>query len=99
MRQQYPLATVSTGAKEQTFLAMRIGFSSIVMKGQTAFLILDDAFQHSDWPRRTNLMDQILRLASSGWQVFYLTMDNHIRDLFLKAGEKLGDRFRSRELC
>ena len=97
--EEYPLATVSTGAKEQTFLAMRIGFSSIVMKGQTAFLILDDAFQHSDWPRRTNLMDQILRLVSSGWQVFYLTMDDHIRALFLKAGEKLGDRFRTGELC
>lgn len=96
---EYPLATISTGAKEQTFLAMRIGFSSIITKGQTAFLILDDAFQHSDWPRRTNLMDQILRLVKSGWQVFYFTMDDHIRDLFLKAGEKLGDRFRSLELC
>jgi len=96
---EYPLATVSTGAKEQAFLAMRIGFSSIIMKGQTAFLILDDAFQHSDWPRRTNLMDQVLSLVKSGWQVFYFTMDDHIRDLFLKAGEKVGDKFRSLELC
>ena len=96
--EEYPLAEVSTGAREQAFLAMRIGFSSIAMKGQTAFLILDDAFQHSDWPRRTNLMDQVLRLVKSGWQVFYFTMDDHIRDLFLKAGEKVGDRFRSLEL-
>ena len=97
--EEYPLGTVSTGAKEQAFLAMRMGFSSIIMKGQTAFLILDDAFQHSDWPRRTNLMDQVLSLIKSGWQVFYFTMDDHIRDLFLKAGEKVGDKFRSLELC
>jgi len=97
--EEYPLADVSTGAREQVFLAMRMGFSSIIMKGQTAFLILDDAFQHSDWPRRTNLIGQILGLVESGWQVFYFTMDDHIRDLFLKAGEKVGDRFRSLELC
>ncbi len=97
--EEYSLADISTGAREQAFLAMRMGFSSIIMKGQTAFLILDDAFQHSDWPRRTNLMNQILRLMESGWQVFYFTMDDHIRDLFLKVGEKVGDRFRSLELC
>lgn len=97
--EEYPLADVSTGAREQAFLAMRMGFCSIIMKGQTTFLILDDAFQHSDWPRRTNLMDQILRLVKSGWQIFYFTMDDHIRDLFLKVGEKVGDRFRSLELC
>jgi uncharacterized protein YhaN len=97
--EEYPLKTVSTGAKEQAFLAMRMGFSSLIMKGETAFLVLDDAFQHSDWPRRTNLMDQVLRLVGSGWQIFYFTMDDHIRDLFLKAGEKLGDRFKCQELC
>jgi len=97
--EEYRLAEVSTGAREQALLAMRMGFSSMMMKGQTAFLILDDAFQHSDWPRRTNLTDQILRVVQSGWQVFYFTMDNHIRDLFLKVGEKVGDRFKSLELC
>ena len=30
---------------------------------------------------------------------FYFSMDDHIRDLFLDAGETLGDRFRSLELC
>jgi len=96
--EEYPLEKVSTGAQEQAFLAMRMGFSSIVMEGRTAFLILDDAFQHSDWPRRENLMGQILRLVRSGWQVFYFTMDDHIRDLFLKKGERMGDRFKSLEL-
>jgi uncharacterized protein YhaN len=96
--EEYPLETLSTGAKEQTFLAMRMGFASIVMEGRTAFLILDDAFQHSDWPRRTNLMGQVSQLVESGWQVFYFTMDDHIKDLFLKEGEKVGSRFKSLEL-
>jgi len=96
--EEYPLEKLSTGAKEQAFLAMRMGFASIVMKGRTAFLILDDAFQHSDWPRRTKLMSQVKRLVRSHWQIFYFTMDDHIRDLFMKEGEKLGDRFRSLQL-
>ncbi len=96
--EEYPLADTSTGAQEQILLALRIGFASIVMEGQTAFLILDDAFQHSDWDRRKNLIAEILRLVKTGWQVFYFAMDDHIRDLFLEAGGELGDRFRSLEL-
>jgi energy-coupling factor transporter ATP-binding protein EcfA2 len=96
--EEYPLVDISTGAREQTLIAMRIGFSSTIMKGQTAFLILDDAFQFSDWTRRVNLMDQILRLVTSGWQIFYFTMDDNIRELFLKAGKKLGDRLKTVEL-
>ena len=96
--EEYPLADTSTGAQEQILLALRIGFASIAMEGQTAFLILDDAFQHSDWDRRKNLIAETLRLVKTGWQVFYFAMDDHIRDLFLEAGGELGDRFRSLEL-
>jgi energy-coupling factor transporter ATP-binding protein EcfA2 len=96
--EEYPLASLSTGAREQVFLALRMGFASISMKGKTGFLILDDAFQHSDWGRRENLVEHIRGLTRSGWQVFYFTMDNHIRDLFLKAGEGMGDGFKVIEL-
>jgi len=96
--EEYPLADTSTGAQEQILLALRTGFASIAMEGQTAFLILDDAFQHSDWDRRKNLIAETLRLVKTGWQVFYFAMDDHIRDLFLEAGGELGDRFRSLEL-
>ncbi len=95
---EYSLAEISTGAREQIFLALRMGFSSIAMKGQPAFLILDDAFQHSDWLRRENLVDEVLSLEKNGWQIFYFTMDDHIRDLFLRAGKKLGDTFIYSEL-
>lgn len=91
--EEYSLAGISTGAQEQIFLALRIGFASIAMEGQTAFLILDDAFQHSDWDRRKNLINETLSLVKTGWQVFYFAMDDHIRDLFLEAGSALGDRF------
>ena len=84
--EEYPLASMSTGAREQIFLALRMGFASIAMEGKTGFLILDDAFQHSDWNRRENLVAQTKRFVENGWQVFYFTMDNHIQDLFQKSG-------------
>jgi uncharacterized protein YhaN len=52
------------------------------MGKETAFIILDDAFQHSDWIRREYSIDSIIRLAKNDWQIIYLSMDDHIRDLF-----------------
>ena len=96
--EDYPLASMSTGAREQIFLALRMGFASIAMEGKTGFLILDDAFQHSDWERRSKLVARTLSFVESGWQVFYFTMDDHIKDLFEGEGANMGDGFRSHSL-
>jgi hypothetical protein len=85
---RYPLSQVSTGTQEQVLLALRIGFISKILKGDTFFLILDDAFQHSDWNRREWLLDEVFDLAKSGWQIIYFSMDNHIRDLFQAKAAK-----------
>lgn len=94
----YPLAELSTGAREQVQLALRLGIASQLCGGDPLFLILDDAFQHSDWQRREALVSSTLGLAQAGWQILYLTMDDHIRDLFqkqvkpvLKSGYKMID--------
>ena len=92
--QEYPLRDLSTGAKEQVQLALRLGIASNVSGGEPLFVILDDAFQHTDWERRDSLVDEMVNLATQGWQVIYLTMDDHIRDLFIKKGrEKLKNQF------
>ena len=96
---QFPVSMLSTGTQEQVFLSLRIGFASRALGKRTGFLLLDDAFQHSDWERREGLIQQCLSLVKQGWQVFYFTMDDHLRDLFQKAGESLGDQFQMRELA
>jgi hypothetical protein len=83
----FKLAELSTGAKEQTLLALRLGIALYLLKQDRMFLILDDAFQHSDWIRRDGLVDQCVDLASQGWQILYFTMDDHIRDLFESKGK------------
>ncbi|MBN2415765.1 hypothetical protein JXO52_07975 [bacterium] len=89
----YPLADLSTGARDQVMLAVRAGLARVLSGRDGMFLILDDAFQHADWERRGFLIDQILQLAEEGWQILYFTMDDHIRSLFADKAGPLGKRF------
>lgn len=94
----YPLELLSTGAREQVFLALRSAFAELTF-GQPAFLLLDDAFQHSDWQRRRRLVRHCMKLIDRGWQIFYFCMDDHIRGLFSEEAGKLGeDRYHEVEL-
>lgn len=95
----HPFANLSTGTQEQILLALRIGFASTLLRTSSLFLILDDAFQHSDWRRREYLVDEVIELARHEWQIIYLTMDDQIRDLFKAKGSTVfGDQFTYQEL-
>lgn len=76
------LSELSTGTQEQVLLAIRFGILRHYLTQQSMFIILDDAFQHSDWDRRLKLVDSLGTLASEGWQILYFTMDEHVRSLF-----------------
>lgn len=91
----FPLADLSTGARDQVMLAIRAGFARMISGRDSMFLILDDAFQHADWERRGFLIDQILQLSEQNWQIFYFTMDDHIRSLFADKAGPLEKRFLS----
>lgn len=86
---RYLVSGLSTGAREQVLLGLRIGFAARVLNGTPLFLILDDAFQHSDWDRRVRLVENVFTLSKAGWQIIYFTMDDHIRRLFESNAEKL----------
>ncbi|MGC9056943.1 MAG: ATP-binding protein [Candidatus Saccharicenans sp.] len=95
---EFPLAELSTGAREQVLLALRIAFIKKLLRNRSCFLILDDAFQHTDYERRPLIVDSLVELANQGWQIFYLTMDDHIRDLFQAHASCLGARYQFIEL-
>ncbi len=96
---RFPVSELSTGAQEQILLALRIGITSQILKEQKMFLILDDAFQHSDWERREWLVDEMGALANLGWQIIYFSMDDHIKSLFEKRlRPRFKDRYKAYEL-
>ncbi len=82
--EEYYVKDLSTGAKEQVMLGLRVGFIKKILGRDNIFLILDDAFQHSDYNKRPVLIDTLIKLSMDGWQVIYLTMDDNIKDEFLK---------------
>ena len=84
----FGIRDLSTGAIEQVMLALRIGFTSKLLREDSFFLILDDAFQHSDWQKREILINKLADIAKKGWQIIYLTMDDHIKELFDKVGKE-----------
>jgi len=93
------LEDISTGAKEQCQLALRMGLVERITGEDRLFLILDDAFQHSDWKRRESLFDVVMNLVELGWQIIYLTMDDHILKIASDRGqESLGNGFSLFEL-
>ena len=97
--QRVQLSDLSTGAQEQALLALRIGITEQVLQKRKMFVILDDAFQHSDWQRREYLVDEMLSLSELGWQVIYFSMDDHIKGLFEnRVAPKLKERFQLVEL-
>ena len=87
--QSFDLKAMSTGAQEQILLALRMGIAGKLSGKDSLFLILDDAFQYSDWDRRQVLVEQAVEAVRSGWQVIYFSMDDNIRDLFKKAAKNL----------
>jgi len=89
----FDLENLSSGAQEQVLLGLRIGFATKMMQRDCMFLILDDAFQYSDWLRRKLLVDKAFELAEKGWQILYFTMDDNIQTLFDQQGEKIGDDY------
>mgnify|MGYP001965740947 FL=1 len=91
---EFPLGMLSTGAREQVMNALRLTFASKALGEESAFLLLDDAFQHSDWKRREDMVAYALGLVDRGWQIFYFTMDDHLRDEFQKQAENsLGEDY------
>lgn len=92
--QDFSVRELSTGTVEQVMLALRLGFLKEIMGGRDMFLILDDAFQHSDWKRRERMVKKLAELSINGPQIIYFTMDDHILGLFNKYGKDLKDNYR-----
>lgn len=89
----YPLDRLSTGTAEQVMLALRIGLLRHFAGMECGFLLLDDSIQHTDYGRRDAAIDLLARVVESGWQVFFFTMDDHLRDAVRARFSAFGSDF------
>lgn len=89
----FALPDLSRGTRDQVYLALRLGLAASALGTAGVegggFFLLDDAFLTADWERRERLVSVMETLSADGWQVVYLTCDDHLRSLFVEAGAKL----------
>lgn len=71
---------LSQGTYDLLYLAIRLKLAQELLDGDPGFLILDDAFLHSDDDRINQEMDLLDELATEGWQILYFSIRNAVRD-------------------
>lgn len=95
-------SSMSTGTREQLFMALRFGvLLSRDEVGRSVPIIMDDTFAHSDHRRRAVAFQSIARLAlSTGKQILYFTCHRHMADeLAAIAKENSVDDYRRIEIA
>ena len=78
--EKYGLSSLSRGTADQILFTFRLSILKEISK-EPSFLLLDDPFLTSDYERRGKLAAILSDFVDDGWQVFYLTFDEHIKEL------------------
>lgn len=74
---QFVVGELSTGTAEQLYVALRLGFVSVMNDTVQFPLVIDDGFVNFDNDRKARVLDLLKQAAQSG-QVIYLTADDRI---------------------
>jgi DNA repair exonuclease SbcCD ATPase subunit len=75
-----PATSLSGGAFDQLYLAVRSSIAERMFPASKGFFILDDPFLKADRERLRTLMKMLRRLVERGWQVIYFTAKDEVVD-------------------
>lgn len=78
---RFSVDRLSSGTQDQLFFSLRLGILKRALS-RAAFLLLDDPFLTSDTKRKKEQVGVCQRLRDEGWQIFYFTVDEQLRDIF-----------------
>jgi exonuclease SbcC len=87
-----PAASLSGGAYDQLYLAIRVTIATKLLADEKGFLILDDPFVKADADRLEQMFDVLRRLAKSGWQILYFSAKEEVKQML--AADVAADRVR-----
>jgi uncharacterized protein YhaN len=85
--QTFSVEQLSTGTREQLFLAIRLAMiRRFAQEGTELPLVLDDVFVNFDQTRTEAAVETILDIADAGQQVLLFTCHLHLADIFEEKG-------------
>lgn len=79
-KKRLPAASLSGGAFDQLYLAIRASIAERMLPESKGFFLLDDPFLKADRERLRTLMKMLHRLVERGWQVIYFTAKDEVVD-------------------
>ena len=74
----FPVGSLSRGARDQLYFAIRMVLGSMILKGGTGFFLLDEAFLSSDAERLKRQLGFLTTIVERGWQVIYFTAQDDV---------------------
>lgn len=79
-QERFAVEELSTGTAEQLYVALRLGFISVMNDQVSLPIIIDDGFVNFDYLRKERVLAILTRLARHN-QVLYFTADHRARQL------------------
>jgi uncharacterized protein YhaN len=71
---------LSQGTYDLLYLTVRLKLAKKLLDGESGFLVLDDAFIHSDSERTAKEIEILDQLADDGWQIVYFSFRDAVKD-------------------
>lgn len=76
---------LSQGTYDLLYLTIRLKLAQSLLDGESGFLVLDEAFVHSDRKRAQKEIQVLDRLTEDGWQIVYFSFRDSVREAIASA--------------
>lgn len=77
---------LSQGTYDLLYMSIRLGLAREILN-EPGFLVMDNAFSHSDVERVEKEIEFLKELENEGWQIIYLTYRDDVKDVLEKRTE------------
>jgi DNA repair exonuclease SbcCD ATPase subunit len=80
--------SLSGGAYDQLYFAIRLALGETLLGGKSGFLILDDPFIKADTTRLKRQVDMLVDICRKGWQILYFSAKDEVLQALHEYVEK-----------
>lgn len=75
---------LSGGTYDQLYFSIRLALGEKILDTEKGFFILDDPFIKADYSRLKKLLQMLLEINQTGWQVLYFSAKSEVKEILQK---------------